>query len=177
MKKSKPHYRYSIPADSPTGKELAKFVQNCNDASERARSWAMSLGASSYYESPTGMAGGCAALEFSDATPPKGWEAISNRAGEKFYLPPSGSLDEMEMFTLPVVSETALIAILQLVPVENKDGKPLPFTFGNETPIVFQRDARWYVDVPYSSASPDCTPIAQDKFAEALSAVQKENIG
>ena len=165
----KPHYIYKVAATTETGGQLADFIKKCDEVSETARAWAEAHGALSYFESPSGMAGGVAALEFAEGKVPKDWEELTAVNGSKLYMPPYGSDEEQEMYALPIVSEAALIGILKFKHVnDKKTNLPLPYTFGEWTPILFRRGDYWYVDVPYESESADCVKITADELHEKM---------
>ena len=67
---------------------------------------------------------------------------------------------------LPVVSETELIDIFKLVPHEAKNGKKVPMTFGDTTPLLFFHATKqcYYTDVPYKSASDEMEEIDEKEF-------------
>jgi len=160
----RPHYYYKTWRDSAVGLQLQTFLDRCNEASETARKWAEQQGADSYIESPDGMAGGIAALIFDNCIGKEGYERIVAPDANVFFLPDEGSDLEKEMYALPVVSETELIPIMQFKQRMSKDGKPLPYTFGDLTPILFQHNGWWYVDVPYMSEADSLTQIEEREF-------------
>lgn len=160
----KPHYYYRIAATSNVGEKLQEFMHRCQEAEEKARAWADKQGASRYYESPEGMAGGVSAVEFADAHARDGWDKEVLPGGHIFFFPMEGTDLEKEMNALPVVSETELIGIMNLQPKRTKDNRPLPMTFGNSTPIVFLHHGYWYADMPYASGDFSFTPIAEQEF-------------
>lgn len=160
----KPHYYYRIAATSQVGEKLQEFFNKCQESEEKARKWAEKVGASGYYESPEGMAGGVGAVEFSDNAEHDGLEKVVTPDGRVFYFPIEGSDLETEMLSLPVVSETALFCILNLQPNRTKDNLPLPMTFGNSTPVVFLHHDYWYADVPYASDDMTLTKIEEKEF-------------
>lgn len=160
----RPHFYYKIAADGTVGVKLQEFMNLCADAEEKARQWAERQGASSYYESPDGMAGGVAAVEFANAIAKDGWEKVAAPKGESIFLPEADSDLEKEMYALPVVSETQLIGILALKPRKNRKGQSLPFTFGNVTPVIFKHHDYWYVDVPYESENASAVSIDEKDF-------------
>ena len=162
MKKVK-HY-YSVGAESETGKRLQAYMNKCAAAEEQARQWAEKVGADHYYESPNGMAGGICAVEFENTLSKEGWEKVVTPDGRAFFYPEPNTQLEKEMYDLPVVSETELIGILSFIPEKGKDGAPLPYTFGNETPIVFLHHGLWYVEVPYPSSDATLTHITEKEF-------------
>ncbi len=162
--KKRPHYYYAIAEDTETGKRIQEFMDECDDASEKARQWALAHGAETYYESPNGMAGGICALVFPDTIAKEGWERIEANGGI-YWLPEPGSQTEAEMYALPVVSETKLIGILELKRTINaKTGKPLPYTFGDETPVIYKHKGWWYVDMPYQSEATNCIVTDRKNF-------------
>lgn len=160
----KPHYFYKISATSNVGEELQKFMHRCKESEEKAHEWVERQGASVYYESPDGMAGGVGAVEFADTTEREGWDKEVSPDGRVFFFPIEGSDLEREMNALPVVSEAELFGILNLQPKRTKDNLPLPMTFGNSTPIVFLHQGYWYADVPYVSADMALTKIEEKEF-------------
>lgn len=160
----KPHYYYKISATSNVGEELQKFMHRCQQVEEKAREWVERQGASIYYESPEGMAGGVGAVEFADTTARDGWDKKVSIDGRVFFFPIEGTDLEKEMNALPVVSEAELFGILNLQPKRTKDNLPLPMTFGNSTPIVFLHHGYWYADVPYVSADMSVCPITEKEF-------------
>ena len=166
-KNKRPHNYYKVNADSEVGKQLQALMDKCNEVSEQARQWAEKHGATSYYESPEGIAGGISALDFGTSPIPDGWEQIElppsdGRVG--VGLPKEGSLEEQEMYALPIVSETEFIAILQFKPRVNSKGQRMPFTFGNTTPICFKHMGMWYVDMPYECEAEDVHPCTEKDF-------------
>lgn len=161
---NKPHYFYKISVGSETGNRIRDFIQLCHDAAEEARLWAEKHGIDVYYESPNGMAGGICAVEFPDAIHKEGWDRIETSHGICFF-PQENSDLEKSMYSLPVVSETELIPILNLKPrISEKSKKPLPFSFGTQTPLIFLHRDYWYIDVPYESGSNDCVSITSKLF-------------
>ncbi len=162
---NRPHYFYTVAVDTETGKALQAFMNECTDADNAARKWAEEHGIETYYESPAGMAGGIVAVEFDNTIAKEGWEKLTSADGRVLFVPEADSDMEKEMYSLPVVSETKLIGILGFKQkVHKKDGKPMPFTFGEETPVVFLNNGKWYVDVPYECSAPGCRTIAESKF-------------
>ena len=103
-------------------------------------------------------------MEFDNTVIKDGWEKIATPDGRTFFLPEEGSELEKEMYSLPVVSESELIGILNFIPQKNKDGLSLPFSFGNETPMVFLHHGYWYISVPYLTADISVTPIEKKEF-------------
>lgn len=168
----KPHHYYKVAADSATGQQIKQFIRSCDDVAERARQWAMSHGVSFYYESPEGMSGGIAAVEFDDGLEHVGWDKLTSADGTVYYMPAPGTDIEHDMYNLPIVEASALIPILHFVPVEDKDGKPCPFIFGNETPILFRFEADWYVDVPYECEADELVLLNKKTFVAALTAAR-----
>lgn len=162
--KKKPHYYYKTTDEGQTGVKLQEFMNRCAEAEETARQWVEKVGASHYYESAEGMAGGVGAVEFDNTVIKKGWEKIATPDGRTFFLPEEGSELEKEMYSLPVVSEAELIGILNFIPQKDKSGLPFPFSFGNETPVVFLHQGYWYIDVPYRTADISVTPIDEKEF-------------
>lgn len=174
---SKPHYYYKTSGESQVGIKLQEFMNRCAEAEETARQWADKVGASHYYESTEGMAGGVGAVEFDNTITKDGWEKIATPDGRTFYLPEEGSELEKEMYSLPVVSEAELIGILNFIPQKNKDGLPWPFSFGNETPVVFLHHGYWYIDVPYRTADISVTPIEEKEFyRRRMAAINKTKV-
>ena len=161
---NRPHYYFKVTDDGLVGSRLQAFMDSCAAAEEKAREWVKKQGASNYYESPDGMAGGVAAVEFDNTLAKKGWEHISAADGTVFFFPEQGSDLEREMFTLPVVSELNLISILSLVPARDSKGRILPFSFGDATPVVFRHHGYWYLDVPYCSADSSVMSIEEKEF-------------
>lgn len=160
----KPHYYYKISATSNVGEELQKFMHRCQEAEEKAREWVERQGASVYYESPVGMAGGVGAVEFADTTGRDGWDKEVSPDGRVFFFPIEGTDLEKEMNALPVVNEAELFDMLSLQPKRTKDNLPLPMTFGNSTPILFLHQGYWYMDVPYVSADITLMKIEEKEF-------------
>lgn len=161
----KPHYFYKISATSNVGRDIQAFMHRCQEAEEKAREWADKQGASSYYESPDGMAGGVGAVEFADTTAHDGWDRKETPDGRVLFFPMEGTDLEKEMAALPVVSETELISILSLQPRRSpKDNTPMPMSFGDRTPIVFLHHGFWYMDVPYVSADMTLMKIEEKEF-------------
>lgn len=161
---TKPHYFYKISATSNVGRDIQAFMLRCQEAEEKAREWVERQGASSYYESPDGMAGGVGAVEFADITGRDGWDRTETPDGRVLFFPMEGTDLEKEMAALPVVSEAELIGILNLQPKRTKENLPLPMSFGNRTPIVFLHQGYWYMDVPYVSADMTLTNIEEKEF-------------
>lgn len=160
----KPHYYYKISATSNVGRDIQTFMHRCQESEEKARKWVERQGASGYYDSPEGMAGGVGAVEFADTTGRDGWDKEVSPDGRVFFFPIEGTDLEKEMNALPVVSETELFGILSLQPKRTKDNLPLPMTFGNSTPIVFLHQGYWYADMPYVSADMTLTNIEEKEF-------------
>lgn len=161
---TKPHYFYKISATSDVGRDIQTFMNRCQEAEEKAREWVEKQGASGYYESPEGMAGGVGAVEFADTTGRDGWDRTETPDGRVLFFPMEGTDLEKEMAALPVVSEAELIGILNLQPKRTKENLPLPMSFGNRTPIVFLHQGYWYMDVPYVSADMTLTNIEEKEF-------------
>lgn len=173
--KQRPHFYYAISENTETGKRIVGFMKECEEASERARQWALEHGAESYYESPNGMAGGICAVEFANTIAKEGWERVEVNGGV-YWLPEGGSETETEMYALPVVSETQLIGILDLKQiVSTTAGQPLPYTFGSETPVIFKRGEYWYADVPYQSTSADCAEVKENDFWKERTLAESES--
>lgn len=160
----KPHYYYRIAATSKAGEKLQKFFNKCQEAEEKAREWAEKQGASGYYESPEGMAGGVGAVEFADTNERDGWDKETSPDGRVFFFPMEGSDLDKEMNALPIVSELELIDIMNLVPNFTDKNLPMPMTFGNSTPIVFLHHSYWYADMPYVSAELSVERIEEKEF-------------
>lgn len=106
------HYFYRVAEDTEVGKQLKDFMKQCNEAAETARQWVERQGADHFYESPNGMAGGVAAVEFDTAVNKEGWERMETPDGHAYFVPQEDSAIEREMYALPIVSEFALIPIL-----------------------------------------------------------------
>ena len=170
----KPHHYYRITDDGRVGARLQAFMGKCADAQEKARQWAEKQGASQYYESPEGMAGGVSAVEFANTVTKEGWDKVVTSDGRVFYLPMENTDLEKEMYGLPVVSEAELITILNLIPQKTAKGLPLPFTFGDTTPVVFLHHGYWYVDVPYVSADISAQHIEEKEFNRRKMAATNE---
>ena len=160
----RPHNYYRIGSASETGEFIQSFVEKCNEVSETARRWVEKQGGSSYFESPEGMSGGVSAVEFENTIAKDGWERVEGLNGLTAFFPCEGSELEKEMYALPIVSEAELIKILHFLPRMNSKGKPMPFTFGNTTPVLFAYNGYWYVDVPYECKHEDIEPIAEKEF-------------
>lgn len=182
-KSNKPHNYLKIAEESETGKKLKAFIAECNEASEKARAWVEQQGGDTYYESPEGFAGGVAMVEFKNTIHKEGWKNVQIPTKDgwqstSLFTPDEGSDLEKEMLALPVVNEAALIAILQFKPkmAKDKEGKevPLPFTFGNTTPVLFLHHAFFYTDVPYESTSEDCQAITEKEFLRRKMAAVNE---
>lgn len=173
----RPHYYYKIAADTQAGKALREFSDKCREADETAREWAAAHGAANYYESPAGMAGGVAAVDFGDTTIGKdGWERVTAPDGRMLFVPQPDTDLEKEMYALPIVSEVALIGILRFKRrISAKTGKPLPFTFGDATPVVFLHQGYWYADVPYESEAEEAAPISDKEFYRRKMAATNES--
>ena len=161
----KPHFYYKVKQNSEAEAQVKNFLQRCDDASEQARTWAEEHGASQYIESPEGMAGGLAGLFFK-GEPADGFKPVPLPDGSTLYWPEEDSETEREMLALPVVSETELIGIFKLVPHEAKNGKKVPMTFGDTTPLLFFHPTKqcYYTDVPYKSASDELEEIDEKEF-------------
>lgn len=160
----KPHYYYRIAATSKVGEKLQEFFNKCQEAEEKAREWAEKVGASGYYESPEGMAGGVGAIEFADTNERDGWDKETSPDGRVFFFPMAGTDLDKEMNALPVVSELELIAIMNLVPNFTDKNLPTPMTFGHSTPIIFLHHGYWYADIPYASAELSVERIEEKEF-------------
>ncbi len=173
---NRPHYYYAIAADTETGKALQAFMDECFEAGNAAYKWAEDHGIETYYESPAGMAGGIVAVEFDNTIAKEGWEKLTSADGRVLFVPEADSDLEKEMYSLPVVSETKLIGILDFKQKgHKKDGKPMPFTFGEETPVVFLNNGKWYVDVPYECSAPGCRDITESTFNRHRMSADREN--
>lgn len=172
MKKS--HYYYRIAATSNVGEKLQEFMHRCQEAEEKARQWAEKIGASHYYESPEGMAGGVGAVEFADPHERDGWDKEVSPDGRVFFFPMENTDFEKEMNALPVVSEMELIDIMNLIPQKTNKNLPMPMTFGNSTPIVFLHHDYWYADVPYVSGDLSFMPIDEKEFYRRKMAATNE---
>lgn len=160
----KPHCYYKIPLNTEVGKKLQDFFKRCKDAENAARTWADKQGASSYYESPEGMAGGVVSVEFADTHGRDGWDKEASPDGRVFFFPMEGTDLEKEMLALPIVSEMELISIMNLIPNRTDKNLPIPMTFGNSTPIVFLHHDYWYADMPYVSADLSVERIEEFEF-------------
>lgn len=180
---NKPRNYLKIAEESETGKKLKAFIAECNEASEKARAWVEQQGGDTYYESPEGFAGGVAMVEFKNTIHKEGWKNVQVPTKDgwqstSLFTPDEGSDLEKEMLALPVVNEAALIAILQFKPkmAKDKEGKevPLPFTFGNTTPVLFLHHGFFYTDVPYESTSEDCQAITEKEFLRRKMAAVNE---
>lgn len=167
---NKPHHFNKTWRYGNTGIALSRLMDKCNEVSEIARQWAEAQGATSYIESPEGIAGGISALEFTTVpdgvpTPTSGkWDRVETPQGDIYYLPKEGSDLEKEMYSLPIVSETEFINILHFKPRINSKGQQLPYTFGNQTPVVFLYNDYWYVDMPYVCEAEDIIAIEEKEF-------------
>ncbi len=171
----KPHYYYRISATSELGEKLQTFFNKCQEAQEKAREWAEKQGASHYYESPEGMAGGVGTVEFADNAEHDGWDREETPDGRVLYFPIVGSDLEEEMNALPIVSELELIGIMTLVPTLTDNNLPMPMTFGNSTPIVFLHHGYWYADMPYASAEFSVERIEKKEFCRHKMAATNVN--
>lgn len=176
---NRPHYYYKIAADTLTGEALQVFMKDCQKSDDQARQWASDHGVTNYYESPGGMAGGIAAVEFDDTVMSKeGWERIAAPDGRILWLPEENTELEASMYALPVVSEARLIAILHFKQrTSGKTGKPLPYTFGDATPVIFLHHGTWYTDVPYECHNEDTVPISEKEFYRRKMAATNEQQG
>lgn len=181
---NKPHNYLKIAEESKTGKKLKAFFAECNEASEKARAWVEQQGGGTYYESPEGFVGGVAMVEFKNTIHKEGWKNVQVPTKDgwqstSLFTPEEGSELEKEMLALLVVSEAALIAILQFKPkmAKDKDGKEvqLPFTFGNTTPVLFLHHGYFYTDVPYESQGEDCQAITEKEFLRRKMAAVNES--
>lgn len=160
----KPHYYYKTPQNSEVGKKLQDFFKRCKDAVGAACAWVEKQGASSYYESPEGMAGGVSAVEFADAHERDGWDKEVYPDGSILFFPMEGTDLEKEMNALPVVSETELIGIMNLQPKRTRDNRPVPMTFGDSTPVVFLHHGYLHADMPYVSVDLSVERIEEKEF-------------
>ena len=183
-KNNRPHVYLKVSEESETGKKLQSFIDDCNRVSETARAWVEKQGGDTYFESVAGMAGGVAMVEFKNTISKEGWTNVQTptKDGMKstsLFIPEENSELEKEMMALPIVNEAALIAILQFKPkmAKDKDGKevPLPFTFGNTTPVLFLHHGFFYTDVPYESTSTDCQAITEKEFLRRKMAAVNES--
>lgn len=183
-KDKRPHNYLKIAEESETGKKLKAFLAECSEASEKARIWVEKQKADSYYESPEGFAGGVVMVEFRNTSHKEGWKNIQTPTKDgmqstSLFVPEENSDLEKEMMALPVVNEAALIAILQFKSkmAKDKDGKevPLPFSFGNTTPVLFLHHGFFYTDVPYESKSTDCQAITEKEFLRRKMAAVNES--
>lgn len=161
---NRPHFFYKAWHESEVAKQLQAFTDKCNEVSETARLWAEKQGATSYIESPDGMAGGIAALEIENCISKEGFERVVMPNGNVIFMPEPDSDLEKEMYALPIVSEAELINILGMKPRVNSKGQSLPITFGDTTPIVFLHHGFWYVDVPYECEKEGLERIAEKEF-------------
>lgn len=168
------HHYYKTTDDGHVGVALQAFMGECAKAQEAARQWAERQGANRYYESFEGMAGGVSAVEFAQSEARDGWNRIVAPDGRVVFTPAEDSDLEKEMHALPVVSEAELITILSLVPRKTDIGLPLPFTFGNTTPILFRHHGFYYVDVPYESGDHSVMPIDEKEFYRRRMAATNE---
>ncbi len=172
--RKKPHYFYRFAETSNAGKQLQAFFIECNDAQEQARAWVEKQGGDSYFESPEGMAGGVSLVEFKNTIAKDGWEKLTVHGEDVFFYPTPDSALEKEMYSLPVVSEMKLIPILSVKAKKTKDGKLLPFTFGEETPVIFLLCGYWYVDVPYESEDADAERMNEPDFFAQMAVATKD---
>ena len=73
----KPHFLFKIAAKSGVGEKLEAFMAKCAQVDEQARKWVEKQGASSYYESPDGMAGGVVMVQFdANVLSKDGWQKV-----------------------------------------------------------------------------------------------------
>lgn len=172
--KKRPEHFYRFAEDSTVGKHLHDFFAECADAQEQARAWAERQGAKTYYESPDGMAGGVGFVEFENCLGKEGWEHMTAPDGSQLFYPAPESALEKEMYALPVVSEMKLIPVLSFKSHKTKDGKPVPFTFGNETPVLFLHHGFWYAKVPYESEAECAEIITEHEFYKRKMAATNE---
>lgn len=183
-KDKRPHNYLKIAEESETGKKLKAFLAECSEVSEKARAWVEKQGGDIYYESPEGFAGGVAMVEFKNTISKEGWTNIQTPTKDgmqntSLFIPEENSELKKEMMALPIVNEAALIAILQFKPkmAKDKEGKevPLPFSFGNTTPVLFLHHGSFYTDVPYESTGTDCHAITEKEFLRRKMAVVNES--
>ena len=160
----KPHYYYKVSAETNVGRDIQAFMNRCQEAEEQALDWVKIQGAEHYYESPEGMAGGVGCVEFDDKVEHDDWDREETPDGRVLYFPVVGSDLEKEMNALPVVSEAELFGILDLQPNRTKDNLPLPMTFGDNTPILFQHEGYWNADVTYVSGNSALTKIEEKEL-------------
>lgn len=172
----KPHFFYKTKEDTPVGQNLQQFINDCDAAAETARLWALAHGVQVYYESAEGMAGGIAAVEFSDDKPREWWECIAEHGEQKFFAPVAGTDLEQEMYALPVISEFKLIGILDFKRRFKSDGTPLPVTFGGTTPRLFLLQGYWFIDVPYECTARGLESIDMKEFNDACHIVSFLNL-
>lgn len=170
----KPHYFYRVAEDTEVGKQLKEFMKQCNEAAETARQWVERQGADAFYESPNGMAGGVAAVEFDKAVNKEGWERMETPDEHVYFVPQEDSAIEREMYALPIVSEFALIPILSFKKRVNAKGQPVPFTFGDSTPIIFLHHGYWYMGVPYECEGEGLSLTTEKKFYRSRLAAVNE---
>lgn len=163
-KNKRPHNYYKVNADTEVGKQLQALMDKCDEVSEQARQWAEKQGATSYLESPEGIAGGIAALEIENCLDKEGFERIVMPNNDVIFMPLEGSDLEKEMYALPIVSETEFINILKFKPRVNSKGQKMPFTFGNTTPICFKHLGMWYVDMPYECEADGLREAKEKEF-------------
>ena len=171
----KPHYYYKAAEGSSVSNRLHEFFKECQEAEEAALDWVKRQGAEFYFESPEGMSGGVAAVEFEKTIAKEGWEVIKTLDGNRLFVPEEGSDLDKEMRALPVVSESKLIAILGFKPHVAKNGATLPFSFGTRTPIVFFHHGCWYADVPYECEAPGIENITDKEFFRRKMAATNES--
>lgn len=170
----KQHFYYKISDDGIVATHLQGFMNECAEAEEKAREWAERQGASHYIESPDGMAGGVVAVEFDNTIAKDGWDKVTTPDGTTYFMPMADTDLEKDMYALPIASEAKLIGILALKPRKNKMGLPLPFTFGNTTPVIFKHHEYWYVDIPYESTDASFMPITEKEFLRRRMAAVNE---
>lgn len=175
MNTKRPHHYYKVATSTETGTNLQALMDKCDEVSEQARQWAEKQGATSYLESPEGIAGGIAALEIENCLSKEGLERVVMPNGGVIFMPAPDSELEKEMYALPIVSETEFIHILQLKPRLDSKGKQMPFTFGNTTPVCFKHNDYWYVDMPYECAAQDIVTVEEKEFyCSRLAALNRE---
>nr|DAI89013.1 MAG TPA: hypothetical protein [Caudoviricetes sp.] len=160
----KPRFYYKTPSDSETGQMLTEFFDRCKAAEDQACQWAKQQGASHYYESPNGMAGGVSGVEFGCASRKEGWEKITLRDGNAMFVPVEGSSLAQQMSALPVVNEMDLVRIFRFLPSSNGGDSMLSFTFGDKTPVMFLHQGFWYADMPYESGREDVIAVGEKEF-------------
>lgn len=166
---------YRTSTDSECGRKLTEFSRRCTAAEMLAESFAKLHGATAYYESPLGMAGGVACFVFDKEPdhrlfiPDPDMLEMQKVYGTKdtFYTPnldtEEGRAIDKEREDLPIVSELELIDILQVKPVTNSAGRQVPMVL-NETPIIFMYLGMWYVGMKWECECPGLNPITEKEF-------------